>query len=76
MLIKMGFKYRMSYFAKDLIPELFIMIVMLVAVKLYPFQMAGTILSVMVKCVYLGAVYLVALFASKEYKLFVSLLRR
>ena len=76
MLIKMGFKYKISDFVKELIPELFILVVMLVAVKLYPLCITDTILSAMVKCVYLGVVYLAALFASKEYKLFVSLLKR
>ena len=76
MLIKMGFKYKMSGFVKELIPELFILIVMLVAAKLYPLHITGTIFSAMVKCVYLGIVYVAALFVSKEYKLFVSLLKR
>ena len=76
MLIKMGFKYKMSDFIKELMPELFILIVMLVAVKLYPLYITGSILSAMVKCVYLGVFYLVALFVSKEYRMFVSLLKR
>lgn len=76
MLIKIGFKYKMSDFAKELMPELFVLIVMFVAVKLYPLHISGTILSAMVKCVFLGVVYLVALFVSKEYRLFISLLRR
>ena len=76
MLIKMGFKYKMSKFVKELTPELFILVVMLVAVRLYPLHIAGTVLSAMIKCVYLGIIYVLALFVSKEYKLFVSLLKR
>lgn len=76
MLIKIGFKYRMIDFAKELIPELFILIVMLVAVKVYPLHITGTIFSLIVKCVYLGAIFVVALLVSKEYKLFVSLFKR
>lgn len=76
MLIKMGFKYKIRDFVKELVPELFILAVMLVAVRLYPLHITGTILSTMVKCMYLGVAYLGALFVSKEYKLFVSLLKR
>lgn len=76
MLIKMGFKYKMSDFVKELLPELFILIVMLVAVKLYPIHIAGTIISTIVKCAYLGIVYVATLLVSKEYKLFVSLIKR
>lgn len=76
MLIKMGFKSKMSDFVKELVPELLILVVMLVAVKLYPFHVTGIIISAMVKCVYLGVFYLVALFVSKEYRIFVSILKR
>lgn len=76
MLIKMGFKYKMSDFVKELIPELFILIVMLAAVKLYPFHITGSIFSAVIKCVYMGIIYIVVLFVSKEYKLFMSLLKR
>lgn len=75
MLIKMGFKYRISRFAKELIPELFILIVMLVAVKLYPLHITQTILSAIIKCTYLGLVYVIALFVSKEYRLFMALVK-
>jgi len=76
MLIKIGFKYSILDFAKRLLPELFILVMMLVAVKLYPLNINETILSAFIKCVYLGAFYLAALVISKEYKLFVSLLKK
>lgn len=76
MLIKMGFKYKMSDFVKELVPEMLILVVMLVAVKFYPFHVTRTILSTVVKCVYLGIIYVVVLFVSKEYKLFVSIIKR
>ena len=75
MLIKMGFKYKMIDFVKELMPELFLLIVMFISVKLYPFNITGTVISAMVKCVYLGIIYVVALFISKEYKLFMSLVK-
>ena len=76
MLIKMGFKYKMNEFIKELMPEVIILVVMFIAVKLYPLHITGTILSAVVKGTYLGIIYVVALWVSKEYKLFVSLLRR
>lgn len=76
MLIKIGFKYKISDFVKELLPELFILSIMLVAIKFYPFHMTRIISSAAVKCVYLGVIYVVALFISKEYKLFVSLINR
>lgn len=76
MLIKMGFKYKMSSFAKELLPELFMLVTMIAAVWLYPFQIDGMFLATVVKCLYLGVVFLVALFISREYKLFLSLVKR
>ena len=76
MLIKMGFMYKMTDFLKELKSEVFILVVMLIAVKMYPFHVASTILSAMIKCIYLGIVYAVALLISKEYKLFISIIKR
>lgn len=76
MLIKIGFRYKLFVFLREMLPEIFILIVMLFAVKLYPFNIAGTFISVFVKCLYLGAIYLITLLVSKEYKLLVSLIRQ
>ena len=76
MLVKMGFKYKMIDFIKELLPELFILMVMLISVRLYPFYIKNTFISAMIKCIYLGGIYVVALFMSKEYKLFLSLIKR
>lgn len=76
MLIKFGFKYKICDFVEELMPELLILLVMIIAVKAYPFQVKDVMLSAIVKCGYLGAVYVVALFMSKDYKLFLSILKR
>ncbi len=76
MLIKIGFKYKITGFLKELMPECFILLVMLIAVKMYPFHVAGTILSALIKCIYLGVVYALTLIVSKEYKLFISIIKR
>lgn len=76
MLIKMGFRYRISRFAKELLPEIGVLILMVIAVVVYPFKVDGFIGSAFVKAVYLGVVYLVALFISKEYRLFIGIIKR
>ena len=76
MLIKNGFRYRLRDFAKELIPEGFMLLIMIIAVILYPFKINGILLSALIKGVYLGAVYMAVLFLSKEYKLFLNLLKR
>lgn len=76
MLIKMAFKYKMSDFAKELLPEIVILVIMILAVYIYPLHIDGIIVSMLVKGVYLGVIYIAALFVSKEYKIFVSLLKK
>ena len=76
MLIKMGFKYKMSGFIKDLIPEIFMLALMILAIAVYPFHFDNMFLSFGVKFVYLGLVYLIGLIVSKEYKLFVSIFKK
>lgn len=76
MLIKMGFGYSLLNFAKELLPEIFILVFMIVAVIFYPFSIDGVLLSVIIKALYLGVVYFVALALSKEYKIFASILKK
>lgn len=76
MLIKMGFRYSMLDFAKEFLPEALMLVVMIVAVYFYPFNVSGIILSAVVKGIYLGVVYVIVLFISREYKLFKSLLKK
>lgn len=76
MLIKIGFKYKVTDFLKELMPEGFILLVMFIAVYMYPFHVDGMILSALMKCIYLGVIYAFTLFVSKEYKLFISIIKR
>lgn len=76
MLIKMGFRYKMTDFLRELKPEIFILVVLLIAVKIYPLHLPGIILSALVKCLYLGVIYTITLLVTKEYKLFVSIVKR
>lgn len=76
MLIKMGFRYKMTDFLRELTPEIFILVVMLIAVKMYPLHIPGTILSALVKSIYLGVIYTITLLVTKEYKLFISIVKR
>lgn len=76
MLIKLGFKYHLRSFVKGLIPEIIMGVIMISAIFLYPFQIEGVFLSIIVKCVYLGIIYLIALIFTKEYVIFKSLMKR
>ena len=76
MLIKLGFKFKMIDFVIELIPEIYMLVIMVIAVIVYPFLITGTFLSITVKCVYLGVVFLVAMVLSKEYKLFIALFKK
>lgn len=76
MLIKLGFKFKIISFLKEIFPEIIILIIMVISVIFYPFSIEGIWLSVIVKCIYLGAVFLVCLMITKEYKLFLRLLKK
>lgn len=76
MLIKMGFKYKLGAFEKELLPEVFMLIIMVAAIYLYPFQIRGMFFSMIAKCLYLAIVYIILLFLSREYKLFASSLKK
>lgn len=76
MLIKYGFKYRFIDFIKELLPEIFILNIMIIGVYVYPLYINGSFLSLIVKCIYLGVIYSVCLLVTKQYKLFVFLIRK
>ena len=76
MLIKMGFKYKIRFFIKDIAPELLILVIMIVSVFLYPFSIQNTFLSILVKCLWLGVFLAFGIFVSKDYKLFVNLVKK
>ena len=76
MLIKLGFRFKIINFLKELVPEIFMLAIMVIAVIVYPFSISGIFLSIIVKCAYLGMVFLAVMVVSKEYNLFISLFRK
>lgn len=76
MLIKLGFKYQISKFIKSLSLEILIMIIMVVAVVLYPLKIENIIVSCIAKIIYLGIIFLISLIASGEYRIFVSVIKK
>lgn len=76
MLIKMAFKYKISLFAREFLPEIAILVIMIIAVYIYPLRSEKVIISALFKGIYLGVFYIVALFVSREYKLFISILKK
>lgn len=70
MLVKLGFGFSLRSFAKELLPELLMLAIMVLGVLIYPFDIQNIWLSLIVKCIYLGVLFLVGLGISKEYKLF------
>lgn len=69
MLIKLGFGYKMSSFFGNILPELIILLGMEIAVVLYPITISNIFLSLIVKGIYLGAVFLILVIITGEYKL-------
>ena len=76
MLIKMGFHYKIIDFIKELIPDIVILLVMILAVLLYPLSISNVLVSVFVKGIYLGVVYLIALVVTKEHKVYFMIFKR
>lgn len=76
MLITIGFRNKLCLFISDMIAEVFILIVMIFAIVLYPFSISNVLLSAATKSIYLLFIFAIAMLISKEYKLFVSLLKR
>jgi len=73
MLIRFAFGFQIKAFAKDLLPELMILAIMIVGVLLYPFHVGNIVLSALVKGVWLLLFYCAGLVVSKEYKLLLQL---
>jgi teichuronic acid exporter len=76
MLIRMGFNYQLISFIKEISPEIIMLCGMIIGVFLYPLHIEATFASFIIKCGYLGVIYLVLLFITKEYRLFKVLLNR
>ena len=76
MLIKFGFKYKIITFIKNLLPEIFILLAMLISIYFYPSGIIDNILlSCLAKILYLGIVYIIVLLLTKEYRLFLSVFK-
>lgn len=77
MLIKMGFKYKMMQFIKDLLREFIILAVVIVGILVYPLYFIENIwLSIAIKFVYIAIIYVVSLILTKEHKLFLQLFKK
>ena len=76
MLIKLGFRYKLFSFFKELFAEIFILCGMLVGIFLYPLSIENSFMSIVIKSFYMGLFYICMLFITKEYKLFRALLKR
>jgi len=74
MLIRFTFGFQINAFAKDLLPELMILAIMIVGVLLYPFHVGNIVLSALVKGVWMLLFYCAGLVVSKEYKLLLQLI--
>lgn len=73
MLIRFTFGFQIKAFAKDLLPELMVLAIMIVGVLLYPFHVEHIVLSALVKGVWMLLFYCAGLVVSKEYKLLLQL---
>lgn len=76
MLIKLGFRLRISDFVRQMLPQLIMLIIMVAGVLLYPFQVHGIFLSAVAKGLWLGLFYLAGLLLTKEYRLLLSVVKR
>lgn len=76
MLIKLGFKYSFLRFVKELLPEIFMISVMIVGVYSYSLKVASVFGSLTCKCIYLGIIYLFCLLVTKRYNIFLSIIKK
>ena len=67
-MMKFGFDHKLRNFIKELSAYFVILIIMGISVLLYPFNINGVLISLLIKCIYLGLIYLICLFISGEYK--------
>lgn len=68
MLIKFGFEYKVSRFAKDINKEIIIIVIMIIAVLLYPGQVDSNILSFILKGMYISIAMFACLIVTGEWK--------
>lgn len=76
MLITLGFKYKISRFYYELRKEILILLIMILVTCFYPFRISQVFLSGVVKMIYLGVVYIIALIVTGEIHIFLELINR
>ena len=76
MLLKYGFNYKITNFIHELLPEVLILVIMIMAIFLYPFDNSQTVYSFLLKALYLGVAYFAAVFLSKENQLYISVFHK
>lgn len=75
MLVSLGFGYNFITYFKQFIPEIVITICMIVGTLFYPFDILNPLGSLVVKCVYVGTIYVIILWITKEYKILKSFIK-
>lgn len=76
MLIHIGFNKTLIDFLKFLFPEILIVVVVSVAIFGYRFSFSNIFISVTVKGIYLGIIYIAMLIVTKDYKLILNVIKR
>lgn len=71
-LIKGGFHMSLPAFFKSLTPEFMMTAIMIAAIFLFRFEFENIVVSLLVKCIYIGVVWLLMMVVSKEYKIIIS----
>lgn len=75
-LMKYAFEMPVIKFFTALWKELIIGIILIAAIFIYPFNISSIFVSFAVKLMFMGTIYLIALFATKEYKVLLHIFRK
>ncbi|WP_027968155.1 lipopolysaccharide biosynthesis protein [Streptococcus equinus] len=75
-LIKLGFRFKLSKFFFDILPDIFVLVVMIIAVVIYPLHIANILLSILLKGIFLLIIFANALFFTGEFRIFIQLFRK
>lgn len=76
MLVRFGFQYSLLRFVKEISSEIIVLLVLVAAVIVYPFQVNQIFLSFLLKAVYLSIPFVITLLLTKEIRLFKWLLKK
>ena len=75
-LVKVGCETSFLKYLRTLVPNFLVVIAVYAASILYPFEFNNIILSIAIKGIYLGVVFVVMLFLTREHKVLLELIRR